>query len=57
MDKNRTLLIMFTILCITIITIFTIDQEKYHPYDINRDGKVNITDYAIIKDYIKKNNK
>jgi len=57
MDKNKTLLIIFTIFCITCIIIFIIDQAKYHPYDVNHDGTVNITDYAVIKDYIKKNNK
>lgn len=47
-----------TMICasIALMFMFYIDSNnyKYHPYDVNHDGKVNITDYKIIKDYIQK---
>jgi len=42
------------ILCINVVIIFTLDQERYHPCDVNRDGAVNITDYEILREYILK---
>lgn len=49
---DKSIIICTAILCITLICIFHMDQEKYHPYDVNHDGIVNITDYATIKNYI-----
>lgn len=51
---NKILPIIIITLCFTLTVFFIIDQEKYHPYDVNRDGKVNITDYEILKDYFSK---
>lgn len=54
--KREDFIISFGIvcLCITFLLMFYTDNMRYHPYDVNHDGKVNITDYKLIKDYIQK---
>lgn len=53
--KYVTYAMITAMLCITLLCMFYMDNNKYHPYDVNHDGKVNITDYAVIKNYILKN--
>jgi len=42
----------FTIVVTILILISMTDTNKYHQYDVNKDGVVNAQDYVTIKDYI-----
>ena len=53
--KLKYITLIIAIFCITIIGITFINSKKYHPYDINRDGRVNTVDYAVVRDYVFKN--
>lgn len=52
--KCVTYIIVIAMLCMTLLCMFHMDNNRYHQYDVNHDGKVNITDYAVIKNYILK---
>lgn len=50
-NKNSILLILLTITNV-IILINVIYLNSYSPYDVNKDGRISVADYAMIKSYL-----
>lgn len=50
MKENKMIIILTLIIILESIFIFNI--TKYDKRDVNRDGKISVHDYAIIRSYI-----